>query len=119
MDRGGYLRWRSTLANFHADRAGEILRAAGYDADVVARVQALVRKERLKSDAEAQTLEDVACLVFLENYLAAFASGHDEAKVIGILRKTWKKMSPRGREAALSLDLCHAVRKLLGKALEG
>jgi len=52
---------------------------------------------------EAQLLEDVICLVFLEHYFAEFAKGHDEEKVIGILRKTWRKMSDRGHEAALKL----------------
>src|SRR5688500_15195098 len=58
MTRPGYLQWRSTLARFHADQAAEILRGVGYDDETVARVQSLVRKERLASDREAQTLED-------------------------------------------------------------
>src|SRR5215212_2425758 len=66
MTRPGYLQWRSTLARFHAEQAGEILRGVGYHEATVARVQSLVRKERLASDPEAQTLEDAACLVFLE-----------------------------------------------------
>jgi hypothetical protein len=32
-----------------------------------------VRKEQLRSDAEAQILEDVACLVFLRYYALSFA----------------------------------------------
>ena len=71
----------------------------------VARVEALVRKVRLKADADTQTLEDVICLVFLEHYLPAFATQHDDAKLVDILRKTWRKMSERGRSAALQLDL--------------
>jgi hypothetical protein len=63
--RVGYLRWRKDLQAFHAARVGEIMTAAGYDAAAIGRVGALIRKERLKADAEAQTLEDVACLVFL------------------------------------------------------
>jgi Domain of unknown function (DUF4202) len=39
-----------------------------------------VRKERLKSDAEAQTLEDVACLVFLAHYLDDFMAKTDPDK---------------------------------------
>ena len=45
-------------------------------------------------------------LVFLESYLAGFvaARGHyDNAKFLDILRKTAKKMSARGRAAALTL----------------
>ena len=70
--RVGYLKWRKDLQGFHARRIGEIMTAAGYDAGDVERVGALIRKERLKSDAEAQMIEDVACVVFLEHYLADF-----------------------------------------------
>ena len=59
----------------------------------------------MKLDPEAQLLEDVVCLVFLENYFAEFAREHDEAKLIDIVRKTWKKMSDRGHQAALELEL--------------
>jgi hypothetical protein len=103
MTRPGYLQWRSTLARFHAEQAGEILRGVGYDEETVARVQSLVRKERLASDPEAQALEDAACLVFLEGEFVDFARKHDAQKVEGILRKTWRKMSDRGKAEALKL----------------
>jgi hypothetical protein len=80
MDRRGYLQWRSHLARFHAEKAGEILREVGYDEQTIIRVQCLVRKERLKLDPEAQLLEDVICLVFLESYFADFARKHDEER---------------------------------------
>jgi hypothetical protein len=117
MTRAGYHRWRTDLAAFHAGRAGEILAGAGYDDPTVARVQALVRKEGLKTDAETQTLEDVACLVFLEDEAAEFAARHEEGKVVRILARTWGKMSDRGRAAALGLELPGRVRELIGKAL--
>jgi len=103
--KAGYKRWRSTLARFHAETAGAMLVDVGYDAETIRRVQALIRKEQLKQDPEAQCLEDAACLVFLENDFADFAQKHDEAKVIDIVRKTWKKMSPAGHAAALGLAL--------------
>jgi hypothetical protein len=102
----GYRAWRRRLMDFHADSAGRILREAGYEEATVAHVQALVRKERLKRDPDSQLLEDVVDLVFLEHYLERFVAEHpeyDEAKLADILRKTWAKMSPRGREAALSI----------------
>ena len=117
MTRAGYHAWRTTLARFHADAAGEVLRAEGYDEAIVARVQSLVRKEGLKRDAEAQTLEDVACLVFLENEFADFAAKHDEEKVVNIVARTWGKMSDRGRAAALGLALPDDAKRLIGKAL--
>lgn len=117
MTRPGYLQWRSSLARFHADKAGAILREAGYDDGIVRRVQSLVRKEGLKTDPEAQTLEDVACLVFLEFEFADFAARHDEQKVVGIVARTWRKMSARGHAAALELKLGPAEKMLIAKAL--
>jgi hypothetical protein len=119
MDRIGYLKWRTTLNKFHADVAAEILKGTGYDDATIARVGALIRKERLKTDPDAQTLEDVICLVFLENYFADFAAAHDEEKVVNILRKTWKKMSPRGHELALTLQIPPEARRLVERALAG
>jgi len=117
IDRAGYLKWRSDLYTFHADEAARILRDVGYDEDTVARVRSLLKKERLKADADTQALEDVACLVFLETEFADFAAKHDEEKVLRILRRTWTKMSPRGHEAALALDLPPRARSSLEKAL--
>ncbi|HEV2293346.1 MAG TPA: DUF4202 domain-containing protein [Tepidisphaeraceae bacterium] len=117
MDRPGYLKWRTTLYDFHAEKAAEILRDVGYDDTTIARVQSLVRKQGIKSDPEMQLLEDVICLVFLENYFAEFAADHDEEKLIRILRRTWAKMSPRGHQAALGLDLPQRERNLIEKAL--
>jgi hypothetical protein len=116
MDRAGYLRWRSVLQDFHADKAGEILLQVGYDDATIARVRSLIRKEN-KMDPDMQLLEDVVCLVFLENYFAEFARDRDEAKLLGILRKTWNKMSVRGHAAAKAIDLPPRERMLIEKAL--
>jgi hypothetical protein len=113
----GYLSWRKQESLAHAALAGEILAGAGYGADTVARVQSLVKKERIKHDPEAQALEDATCLVFLESEFAAFARKHDAAKLVDILRKTWAKMSARGQEAALALDVPPALRALIQQAL--
>jgi hypothetical protein len=117
MDRRGYLQWRTGLAKFHADTAADILREVGYEAALIDRVQSLLRKEGLKRDPEVQCLEDVICLVFLESYCADFARQHDTAKMLPIIRKTWEKMSPRGREVARALDLSREVHQLVEAAL--
>lgn len=118
MDRTGYLDWRKTLYQFHADMAGKIMREVGYDDAMIERVQSLLKKEKIKADPEMQTLEDVICLVFLENYFADFAREKDEAKLLNIIKRTWAKMSPRGQEMAMGLDLSDQDRALIGKALE-
>ncbi|MEW5710124.1 MAG: DUF4202 domain-containing protein [Pseudomonadota bacterium] len=117
--RLGYHQWRTAQAEAHARLAGELLKEAGYEEMTVARIQSLIRKERLRRDPEAQCLEDAACLVFLEHALPGFARRHDEAQVIDILQKTWNKMSPRAREEALRLKLTPHARALLDKALAG
>jgi hypothetical protein len=115
--RAGYLQWRLDLKTFHARRVGEIMQAAGYGADDIARVGALVRKERLKRDGEAQMLEDVACIVFLEFYAAAFMQKTGDDKLAGILAKTWGKMSPQGHAHAQRLALPPRLLALLEQGL--
>ncbi len=117
MDRAGYKRWRLDLAQFHGETAGRILADLGYDQALIERVKDMLLKRSLKRDAEVQTLEDVACLVFVEYYLEDFAQKHDEEKLIDIIRKTWNKMSPAGHAAALALSLPDSLKTLLGKAL--
>lgn len=119
MDRKGYFAWRNAAKAMHSDLAAEILSRAGYQEEEIGRVQALIRKERVKHDAEAQALEDVACLVFLEHYFSAFAAKHDDEKLIGILRKTWTKMSDTGHAAALKLPMDTHLRGLVEQALSG
>jgi hypothetical protein len=117
MDRGGYLRWRENLKTFHAKTVTDIMRKAGYDEDAVGRVTALILKKNLKTDPEAQVLEDALCLVFLETQLAEFKSKTPEAKTKEVLQKTWKKMGPRGREQALQLPLEPDLQRFVVDAL--
>jgi len=117
MNRDGYRAWRTAAGAMHADIAAAIARDVGYDEATIARVSALVRKEKLKVDPDAQLLEDVACLVFLESYFSEFARKHDEDKLVAILRKTWKKMSERGRHEALGLPLAPEDRALVERAI--
>ncbi len=119
MDRAGYKRWRTDLAAFHARTTAEILREVGYDDETIGRVESLLKKKALKTDPECQTLEDVICLVFLEFEFADFAEKHSEEKLIFILQRTWLKMSERGHQAALSLELPPDLAALVGKALAG
>jgi hypothetical protein len=117
MTRGGYHKWRTALYDFHADTASRILADSGYDPQTIAAVRSLLRKEKLKSNPDMQALEDVICLVFLENELPEFALRHDPAKLITILRRTWAKMSPHGHAAALKLNYSPEIKSLIEKAL--
>ncbi|KAF2143552.1 uncharacterized protein K452DRAFT_193430, partial [Aplosporella prunicola CBS 121167] len=105
--RAGYLSWRTGQGKRAGALASSYCATAGLAPAICARVQALVGKEGLRTgDAEAQILEDVACLVFLDDQFAGFVAGGggavevDEEKAVRIVRKTWAKMGGRGRELA-------------------
>lgn len=117
MDRKGYLQWRTKLKLMHADLLAEIMDKHGYADDEVAKVRILVSKQKLKTDEDSQKLEDVACLVFLKYYFESFAKEHPEPKVVSILRKTWKKMTDKGKEMALNLNLSEESKALVSMAL--
>jgi hypothetical protein len=122
MDRAGYLQWRTGLYKFHAETAGELLAKAGYEAEFIERVKQAVSKRGLKVNPDTQLLEDVADLVFIEHYMLEFALKHpeyDEPKWLEIIRKTWKKMSEKGQQFALSgaLSLPEPLVPLIQKAL--
>jgi hypothetical protein len=119
MGTRGYRQWRTRLADFHVEKATEILQRIGYSRSCLDRLRDLLQKRRLKIDPEVQLLEDSICLVFLEIELIDFSRKHDEAKLLNILRKTWGKMSPRGHRHALNLakQLPQDLQQLLGRAL--
>jgi hypothetical protein len=124
MDRTGYLQWRAEASRFHAETAGRLMKEAGYDDETVERVKAAVGKRGLKVNPETQMLEDVADLVFIEHYMLDFAgekADFGEEKWLDILRKTWRKMSDRAHEFALSgqLRLPAPLVPLIERAIAG
>lgn len=122
MTKTGYYQWRTELKSFHADIARQVLADAGYDDATVARVCALVKKALPAGDAEAQILEDVVVLVFLESYLEQFVASHadyDAAKFADILNKTLRKTSAKARGAAQTMiTLPAGLRPLLVSLLK-
>ena len=113
----GYHHWRTTLYRFHADKTAEIMQNCGYDEETIEKTRRLLLRRNLRSSPDMQTLEDVICLVFLENYFIDFSRKHDEEKMIGIIQRTWAKMTPHGHEIALTLDLPDEALDLVKKAL--
>ncbi|MCX8508124.1 MAG: DUF4202 domain-containing protein [Rhodobacteraceae bacterium] len=97
----GYLAWRRDLAVFHARRLAEIMTARGYEAEAIAQVGRMVRKEGIKRDDLVQSLEDVICFTFLRWYFRPFAAGRDPATLLKIVEKTARKMSAPARARAL------------------
>ena len=120
--KAGYLKWRQSLYRKQADRAKELLLAAGVPAAEADDVATWVSKTALKTNPGTQALEDAACLVFLENEIAEFAAQHADyprEKFVDIIRKTWKKMSPHGQDLAKTLALPPAIMALVGEAIAG
>ena len=119
MTRPGYLKWRADLKQFHAQKAGAILREAGYDETAVRRVQDLNLKKNFPGDPESRVLEDALCLVFLQFQFAGLAAKTNEDKTINALQKSWVKMTDAGRSEALKLEFSPREKNLLQRALNG
>lgn len=115
--RLGYLEWRKVLARHHATLAATVLEELGFDAPTRDALRAIQLKQGLKTNPDTQVMEDALCLSFLEHEFADFAAQHDDAKVIDIVRKTWRKMSAAGQAEALRLALPPTARRLVELAL--
>lgn len=122
--KAGYFAWRTFLKKRQAEQVQQLCVECEFSEEEAGKVAALIAKEDLKKgegkgDADAQVIEDVACLVFLDDQFDEFEKGHDEQKIIDILKKTWVKMGQRGQELALQMDLSERAKELVGKALAG
>jgi len=121
MDRVGYLRWRKSLYTRQAELARDSLIQSGVAEADAGEVATWVSKSGLKTNPGTQALEDAACLVFLENEIAQFAAQHQDyppEKFVGIIRKTWAKMSEPAQAAAQTLTLDPGVAPLVRQALQ-
>jgi Domain of unknown function (DUF4202) len=117
--RPGYLKWRRELKAASAALLDAMLEPLNASADVRYRAGALVQRVGLGSDAEAQAVEDVACLVFLETDFGPLSVrlGHD--KTVDAVRKTLRKMSPTAIEFGVHATPEGPLRVLLIEAAEG
>ena len=109
----GYLRWREELKAFHVEKIGRILRDIGCEEDFVERVASLMLKNNIKEDPDAQTLEDALCLVFFQTQFMDLMEKTATDKMTILVRKTWKKMGPKGREIALQMKLPFEIIRFL------
>jgi hypothetical protein len=124
--KAGYYQWRIALGKFHGELTASIMLECGYTAEQAEQTAEIIRKDlirqgKAKINDDSQTLEDVACLVFLEHYFdefsAQYIAANNEQKIIRIVKLTWNKMSERGHEIALTLPLPEHLSALVGKAL--
>lgn len=120
LDKPGYHAWRRSLYVKQAERARALLREAGVTDREAGDVATWVAKSGLKTNPGTQALEDAACLVFLEKEIEAFATQHAEyprEKFVDIIRKTWRKMSPRAQELTSDLSLSSDISALVREAV--
>ncbi len=89
----------------------------GYEQPLLDDVRRINLKQNLHSNPDSQTMEDALCLSFLEFEFEEFCAKYPLEKVIEVVQKTWKKLSPRGREAALKLPLGPASLEIVTRAL--
>ena len=125
--KAGYYQWRIALGKFHAELTAKIMIEQGYNENQAEQAASIICKENLRDktasqlNSDSQTLEDVACLVFLEYYFDEFAAKYlkqdNEAKIIRIVQLTWKKMSDEAHNIALKLALPDHLASLVTKAL--
>jgi hypothetical protein len=116
LGRSGYLRWRKDQKARHARDIAELLTGLGYEPTEIERIEQLVRRDSVDG---AQAVEDAACLVFIETQLGSFSARMDHDRMIEVIRKTARKMSPRGLELVGSIALTPAEQALLAEALGG
>jgi hypothetical protein len=105
MNKQGYHQWRSALYLFHASSVVALMQQAGYSEAEQNRVYDAVAKKNIKRNPDSQLVEDVASLVFIEHYMLSFANSkpdYNEEKWLGIIRRTWKKMSDEAQAFVLA-----------------
>lgn len=116
--REPYLKWRKDLALHHADKATAIMQQTGYTEEQIARVKQIILKQKIKVDADVQTMENALCLVFLQFQYEEFQQKHSAEKVINILRKSLLKMDAHGHHFALSLTYSDQGLQYIKEALK-
>jgi hypothetical protein len=115
--KAGYLRWKRDQRQRHARDVAELLAPFGYSVEEIGAVQRWVRRDDLADDTGSQTVEDAACLVFIETQLADVAAKLEHDHFISVIRKTARKMSPEALALADRIPLADHARALLAEAL--
>lgn len=116
--RAGYLRWRRENKAHQADSLAAIMAATGWQSESVERARALLHRTKLKTDPDTQTLEDAACLVFLETQFETMVAETDRDHLVSIVAKTLAKMSPQAITLVHSINLSPPAAAVLQEAAE-
>ena len=111
--RAGYLRWRKASKTASAELLAETLAPFDLAPELVRRATDLVQRIGLGTDPEAQAIEDVACLVFLETDYVALLQRLGATSTAEAVRKTLKKMSPKAIALGVEATPVGLARDLL------
>ncbi len=117
MDRKGYHQWRKAVMDYQLGKTSEILTSVGIDQDDITSILEIISRKGVKHPYESQLIIDVSCVVFIKWYLDPFAEKHEHDKVIDILAKTAKRMTPKALELVSTFKLSENSAKLLAELL--
>jgi hypothetical protein len=117
--RDGYLRWRREQKQAQADALTALLADAALDPATVERSCVILQKRGLGSDPEVQTYEDAVCLTFIETqFLSTADKLGDDNKMVEVVAKTLRKMTPAGHAAAETIALDERSADIIRRASE-
>ena len=116
--RNGYLSWRRDQKKRHGEELRTLI-AEDISRDVVSRTVEIVQKIGLGADPEVQTFEDAVALTFIETQFLETADNiGDDTKMVDVVTKTLRKMSPAGVTAAGSITLDERAVEIIGRAVD-
>lgn len=115
--RAGYLKWRRDNKAHQANALSSLMDADGWSAESICQARTLLGRTKLKTDPETQTLEDAACLVFIESQFDDMTDRLDHDHMVSVVSKTLKKMSDAAITLAGSIALSDASQAVLSDAV--
>ena len=110
-------RWRRANKAHQADSLASLMQEDEWPESSIELARLLLGRTKLRTDIETQTLEDAACLVFLETQFEAMAERTEHEHLVSIVAKTLKKMSPGAVSLAGSIGLSTTSRAILADAV--
>ena len=116
--RAGYLKWRRDNKAHQADALAAILEAGDWDSASIERTRVLLQRTKPRSDPDTQTLEDAACLVFLETQFETMGDETERDHLVSIVSKTLNKMSMPAIALATSIELSPGAGAVLRDAVD-
>lgn len=116
--RDGYLKWRRANKAHQGESLATIMSEADWPTESIDRCRSLLLRTKLRSDPDTQTLEDAACLVFLETQFDAMVDATNHDHLVTIVAKTLRKMSGEALSLAGTIPLSDRAAAVLRDAVQ-